>query len=127
LLHFKRDILEIVQSNEPDIVQKYLYDYVLLLQNKIDQYTTELLAQAPTCPSTLPSLEMIDQRLQEFVRLHHLDLQRGVNYQISQLNNNTTIKKFFKQLSQFRLTPKQVLTFAELKFMFPCFSPSLPV
>ena len=114
MLHFKHDILEIVQSKEPDIVQKYLYDYVSLLQNKIDQYTAELLAQAATCPSTLPSLEMIDQRLQEFVRLHHLNLQRGVNHQISKLNNNTTIKKFSQQLSQFGLTPKQVLTVAEL-------------
>jgi len=50
-----------LQSNEPDIIQKYLADYLLLLQNKIDQFTTELMAQSTTCPSTLSPLEIIDQ------------------------------------------------------------------
>jgi hypothetical protein len=63
-----------MQSNEPDIIQKHLSDYVLLLQNKIGQITAELLTQSSTCPLALPSLEIIDQRLREFVRLHHLDL-----------------------------------------------------
>ncbi len=84
-----------------------------LLQNKIDQLTAELLAQSSMCPSTLPSLEIIDQRLKEFVRLHHLDLQRTINYQISVLNSNITIKKFSKQLSTFHLTPKQVRIFIQ--------------
>jgi hypothetical protein len=87
---------------------------VLLLQNKIDQFTTELIVQATTCPSTLPSLETIDQRLKEFVRLHHLDLRRAINHQISKLHSNILIKKFSKQLSAFRLTPKQVQAFIEL-------------
>jgi hypothetical protein len=108
LLHFKDDILQLIQSNEPDVIQKYLTDYVLLLQNKIDQFTAELMAQTSTCPSTLPPLEIIDQRLKEFVRLHHLDLLRTINYQIFKLNSNILIKKFSKQLSTFRLTAKQV-------------------
>ncbi len=106
--HFKDDILQSIQSNEPEIIQNYLSDYVLLLQNKIDQFTAELLVQSGTCPSTFSSLEIIDQRLKEFVHLHHLDLQRTINYQISKLNSNITIKKFSKQLSRFHLTPKQV-------------------
>jgi hypothetical protein len=107
-LHFKDDILQIIQSDEPNITQKYLADYVLLLQNKIDQFTTELMAQSTTCPSTLLPLEIIDQTLKEFVHLHHLDLRRAINYQISKLNSNILIKKFSKQLSTFRLTAKQV-------------------
>jgi hypothetical protein len=87
----------------------------------MDQLTSELLTQATTCPSTLPSLEMIDQRLKEFVHLHHLDLRRAINHQISKLKSNITIKRFSKQLSQFRLTPKQVQTFIELSFIFPYF------
>ncbi len=112
--HFKNDILQSIQSNEPDIIQKYLSDYVLLLQNKIDQFTAELLARSSTWSSTLPPLEIIDQRLREFVRLHHLDLLRTVNYQISVLNSNILIKKFSKQLSKFHLTEKQVRTFIHL-------------
>ncbi len=108
MFHFKHDILEIIQSNEPDIIQKYLSDYVLLLQNKIDQFTSDLLTQATNCPLTLLPLEMIGQRLKEFVRLHHLDLQRSVNHQIYKLNSNATIQRLSKQLSRFHLTPKQV-------------------
>ena len=86
-MHFKDDILKIIQSNEPTIIQKYLEDYLILLRNKIDQYTTELMTQSSSCPSTmLSSLEIIDQRLKEFVRLHHLDLLRTINYQMNKLN-----------------------------------------
>ena len=77
-------------------------------KTKSINYTTELLTQSSTCPSTLLPLEIIDQRLKEFVRLHHLDLLRTINYQISKLNSNILIKKFSKQLSTFHLTTKQV-------------------
>ncbi len=39
------------------------------------------MAQSTVCPSTLPSLEIIDQKLKEFVRLHHLDLIRTIDYE----------------------------------------------
>ncbi len=104
----KDDILEIIPSNEPDIIQKYLEDYLKLLRKKIDQYTTELTTQSTVYPSTLPHLELIDSKLKEFVRLHHLDLSRTISYLISKLNININIKKFAKQLSVFHLTAKQV-------------------
>jgi hypothetical protein len=113
-LHFKDDILQIIQSNEPNIIHKYLTDYLLLLQNKIDQFTAELLTQSSTCPSTLFPLELIDQRLKEFVRLHHLDLLRTINYQKSKLNSKILINKFSKQLLTFHLTTKQVRIFIQL-------------
>ncbi len=81
---------------------------MILVQNKIDQFTTELMAQSSTCPSTLLPLEIVDQRLKQFVRLHHRDLLRIVKYQVSKLNRNILIKKFSKQLSRFGLTVKQV-------------------
>jgi hypothetical protein len=108
LISFKDDILEIIESNEPPVIQKYLEDYLVLLGNKIDHYTSELITQSTTCPLTLPSLEIIDQRLKEFVRLHHLDLLRTISYQLSQLNSLVLINKFSKQLSTFQLTTKQV-------------------
>jgi len=104
----KDDILQIIPSNEPDIIQNYLEDYLKLLRKKIDQYTTELTLQSTVYPSTLPHLESIDSKLKEFVRLHHLDLSRTISYRISKLNININIKKFAKQLSVFHLTAKQV-------------------
>ncbi len=111
MLYSKDDILQIVQSNESSVIRKHLEDYLLLLQNKIDYYTSELSIQGIKCPSTLTSLEIIDQKLKEFVRLHHLDLLRTVNYQISKLNTMILIKTFSKQISTYHLTNKQVETF----------------
>ncbi len=81
-----------------------------LLWKQIDQSTTDLMTQSTSCPSTLPhSLEIIDSKLKEFVRLHHFDLLRTVNYQIYKLNSHIHITKLSKQLSSFRLTTKQVV------------------
>jgi len=111
----KDDILQIIPSNAPDVIQNYLEDYLKLLRKKIDQYTTELRTQSTVYPPTLPHLELIDSKLKEFVRLHHLDLSRTINHQIGKLNININIKNFAKQLSSFHLTTKQVLVYT-LKF-----------
>jgi hypothetical protein len=118
LCDLKDDILKIIQSNEPEIIQKYLEDYLVLLRNKIHQYTTELMTQSSSCPKSLSSLEIIDQRLNEFVRLHHLNLLRTINNQIYKLNTNIHIARLFKQLSSFHLTTTQVVTFVEIWYIF---------
>jgi hypothetical protein len=119
--YFKDDILKIIQSNEPAIIQKYLEDYLILLRSKIDQSRIELMTQSSFCPTTmLSSLEILDQRLKEFVRLHHLDLLRKINYQVNKLNNNIQIKNLSKQLSSFRLTMKQVLIRIKILSIFIC-------
>jgi len=85
----------------------------------MNEYTTELITQLKSCPSTLPhSLEIVDQRLKEFVRLHHLDLLRTINYQICKLNFNIHIKKLSKQLSSYHLTIEQVVTYIEILYNF---------
>jgi hypothetical protein len=81
------------------------------------------MTQSSSCPSTLSSLEIIDKRLKEFVRLHHLDLLRTINYQICELNSNMHIKKLSKQLSSFRLTTKQVLIMIEMFYVSLLYSP----
>ncbi|CAF1531351.1 unnamed protein product, partial [Adineta steineri] len=75
----------------------------------IDAYTIELAVQSSSSsyPSTLNPLENIDKRLQEFVRLHHLDLLRTVNYQTNTLNDKIYEKQLFKQLSYYYLTSEQ--------------------
>jgi hypothetical protein len=48
----KNDILKIIESDEPKIIQKYLEDYLILLENNIIEYTTEPIIQSTSCPST---------------------------------------------------------------------------
>ena len=92
---------------------------MLLLQKQIDSYTTELTAQLTNCPSTLQPLEQMDQRLKEFVRLHHLDLSRTINYQVNQLHDHIRINELSKQLSSLHVTVKQVssLIITEIHFV----------
>lgn len=97
-----------MQSGRYDVIQKYLADYLLLLQNKIDHYTTQLTAQSVSCPTTLQPLEITDHRLREFVRLHHLDLLRTVRYQSSKLKDETREKVLLKELSYYYLDAAQV-------------------
>jgi hypothetical protein len=94
---------------------------LILLRNKIDQYRIELVTQSSSCPTTiLSSLEILDQRLKEFVRLHHLDLLRTINYQVNKLNHNIHMKNLSKQLSSFHLTMKQVLIRIGILSIFIC-------
>ena len=104
--------LQIIQSNESSVIQKHLGRLFTIItkQNRL-LYKLNYRHNRLTCPSTLTSLEIIDQKLKEFVRLHHLDLLRTVNYQISKLNTMILIKTFSKQISTYHLTNKQVETF----------------
>lgn len=102
-------ILRLIPSNEPEMIQKYLQDYVSLLQNKIDQYQNELNSQLSSHPTTLPSPQFIDIQLKEFVRLHHCDLLRAVKYQIAELNTTVSLSHLSKYLGTFELTSKQVV------------------
>ncbi|CAF5128061.1 unnamed protein product, partial [Rotaria magnacalcarata] len=86
------DIVQIMESNESDSIQKSLEEYLILLKNRINQHENELMIQLSSCSTTLHLMEMTDQRLKGFVRLHHTDLHQAID-QI------TTIRK--KQLKIF--------------------------
>jgi hypothetical protein len=111
-----------IPSNEPNSIQKYLEDYLILLQNKINQYSIELTTQSLSCPKTLSSSSslkaFIDKKLKEFVRLHHLDLTRQINYQVNKLKDNIREKELFQELSSYPLTNEQVIIF---RYRFLCF------
>lgn len=91
------------------MIQKYIEDYLILLRTKINDLRIELATQSSSWPSTLLPFEVIDARLQEFVRLHHIDLIRTVNYQTNKLKDDIREKQLFQQLSYYYLTSEQVL------------------
>ena len=121
---FEDDILKIVRSNEPTVIQSYLEDYVILLQNRMNDYMVELTTQSLSCPVTLPtktsmSLEILDRRLTDFVRLHHLDLKRQVNYHISKLRDTIREKELVQESSLYAITTEQVISMYRLiEFVF---------
>ncbi|CAF1690695.1 unnamed protein product, partial [Adineta ricciae] len=92
-------ISKIVQSTQHTVVQKYLEEFLVLLCDKINEYTTELTDQSLNCPPALSPLDIIDGRLKEFVRLHHLDFIRANHYRIHQFKADIHEKQLGKELS----------------------------
>jgi hypothetical protein len=78
------------------------------VRNKIDEFTTQLMTQASSCPFELSDLEIMDKRMKEFVHLHHLDLLRTVKYHVNKLKDNIQEKQLYKRLSYYYLTTEQV-------------------
>nr|ABQ08076.1 hypothetical protein [Adineta vaga]ABQ08081.1 hypothetical protein [Adineta vaga] len=108
------NILKIVQSTEYSVIQKYFEDYLVLFQGQIDQHKNELASQSLTFPSTLSSLDTIDIRLNEFVRLHHIDLIRTVQYRVNKFKDDIHEKELFKRLSYYYLNTNQFETITRL-------------
>ena len=90
------------------MIQKYHEDYLIFLQYKIKQCVDELNTQASCWPLTLPSMEAVDMRLKEFIRLHHLDLSRTINYQINRFKDKIQQTQLLQQLSSYHLTTEHV-------------------
>ena len=53
-------------------------------------------------------VETIDLRLHEFVRLHHVDLMRLIQYQINRFRDEIEEKRLLEQLVQYSFSKEQV-------------------
>ena len=54
---------------------------------------------------------MVESSLKDFVRLHHLDITRKINFQINQFKAQIHEKELFQQLVSYSLTEEQVRHF----------------
>ena len=104
----KDDVLKLIQANELNIIQKYVEGYLVSLQRKIGHCEVQLSEQSSSGQWTLTSLQTLDLRLYEFVRLHHIDLLKSINYRINKLNDSIYEKQLSDQLSSCRLSVEQV-------------------
>ncbi|CAF1535325.1 unnamed protein product [Adineta ricciae] len=107
-------ILKIAQITERTVIQKYLEEYLILLRDKISQCTTELATQSSPCPLTLSLLNIVDVRLHEFVRLHHIDLMRTIRFRINKLKDKIHEKQLFQHLSYYYLNNDQFKAISRL-------------
>lgn len=108
----KNDLVELAQTNDFDQVEQFLNESLLKLQETFDQYSVQLISQATSCPSSL-DLIVIEDRLKEFVRLHHLDLIRRIQYQLHHFQGYLQEQELSQQLSP--LSTEQV---DELIYLF---------
>jgi hypothetical protein len=99
-----------METSEHNVMQRYVEEYLVVLDTDIDRCSTELNTQLVSYPllATYPS-ERMDCRLQEFVRLHHIDLVNFKNYETNRFKDHVNEQRLFQQLSSFQLTIEQVL------------------
>ena len=93
-----------------DHIETFLQEYLNESQQKFEQCTTQLMAQALSCPKSM-ELSKIESPLKEFVRLHHIDLTRKINFQVNQFKGHIHEKELFQQLSSYSITNEQVINF----------------
>ncbi len=96
------------QTDNFDQIENFLKEYLIQLQQKYEQCTTQLINQALSCSQTM-QLSLIESQSKEFVRLHHLDLTRKINFQINKFKDHIHEKELFQQLSSYPLTNEQVI------------------
>ena len=106
ILISKDDLVELAQTNDSDQIEQYLNQSLMKLQQKFDQYSLELISQATSCPSSI-DLSAMEDRLKEFVRLHHLDLIRRIQYQLHHFQGHLHEQELIQQ-SLLSLTVEQV-------------------
>ncbi|CAF4750370.1 unnamed protein product [Rotaria socialis] len=100
------DIVKMAKTNDYDLTETFFNKLVNQIQHTVDQCTTELLSQSLSCPKTL-LLSHIESRLVEFVRLHHIDLIRKLNYQVNKFKDLIRETQLFETLSSYSLTNEQ--------------------
>ena len=88
---------------------QYIQEYWTLLNGKVGQCEANLQRHVYADPFLMGmSSEMMDDRLKEFVRLHHLDLIRLTNYQANRFRDEIQAQRWRQHLEQYAFTEEQV-------------------
>lgn len=100
-------MIKLVQNEVYVLVGLWLNNTLRDLKKNYDRCTVDLLSHSRSCPSTM-SLSDIDTKLQDFARLHHLDLSRRVNYLIARFKDEIREKELATTLFSSALRTAQV-------------------
>jgi hypothetical protein len=88
----------LAKSNEHELCKQFVINHLTTMQLQFDQYTTDLITQTQTCPSTLlPMMEILDANLKEFVQLQQKYLVKKRNAQLVRYKDMIYEKEFFLQ------------------------------
>lgn len=98
-----------VPVDHQHLTGQYVEEYLGLLNQKLTQYEVELQEHRNVYPSTMSiDAETIDLRLHDFVRLHHVDLIRLIQYQVNRFRDEIEEKRLVEQLKRYSFNSEQV-------------------
>ncbi|CAF0911704.1 unnamed protein product [Rotaria sordida] len=99
------DIIDVVPINEHESIEKWFQTKLVVLQQNLNQCSTELLSQSLSCPKSF-SIQYVDNRLQEFVHdVREKQLHTNL-YSYSLIDDH---KQFIQSLINLRRKQLQVL------------------
>ena len=96
------------RTSSYELIERFVTKHLTEVKLELEQCNNELIVQYPACPSTLPSLDMIDTSLKAFVRSHQKQWLNQVNYQLTKFQDKIRQQEFWKELSLHRLSDDQV-------------------
>lgn len=95
---------QIDHADLEDIVREKLVH----LKENIDRCSLDLQSQAADYPMKRMDLSTFDSLLKDFVRLHHLDSIRKIQFELNQLNGTIEEKRYRQRIEQLSLNNEQV-------------------
>ena len=98
------------ETSPGELIEQFVIKYLMELRSKLEQCNVELIAQSLVCPSTLLSLDMIDNSLKEFVRSHQKHWLNQVNYQLTKFKDDIHQQHLWKELSSHLPNVDQLLS-----------------
>ena len=66
LFYSKDHFYKIAKTDEPQLCQKFVQEYLTQIQQQLEQCIAKLNLQATTCPETL-TVTLLDQHLKEYI------------------------------------------------------------
>ncbi|CAF1506248.1 unnamed protein product, partial [Rotaria sordida] len=109
-------IYQIAETNQSHVCQQYVLTQLTDIKQQVDQCNSELSKQASSSsiPLLLPSLNILDSCLKEYVYLQQNYLFKRINQQLIRCKNDISDQKLYQQLLAYHLTIDQQQTIQQL-------------
>jgi hypothetical protein len=96
------------KTDESELCQQYLINYIKDIKKQINQYELELIKQSKSYPKTTLSLDLIDPCLKEFVNCQRQYLSTKSNKQLIKFKDDTQETELFEIITTYYPNMDQV-------------------
>lgn len=107
---FQRPLYLMAKTDRPELCRQFVLTHLTHIQHQRDRCNLELIRQKQSSSSisiTLPSMEIVDIYLKQYVDLQQSYLSKRMEHQLSIANLDIQDQKLYHQLSAYHLTSMQ--------------------
>ncbi|CAF5189613.1 unnamed protein product, partial [Rotaria magnacalcarata] len=99
-------LYKITKTNEPQSCQKFIQDYLIHIQQQLEQCGIQLNLQASTCPEKL-TMTLIDHHLKEYICSQQKRFTHKIHHQLKRFKDELHGKRLHRILFDNNLTSDQ--------------------